>query len=263
MLADARTARPAFLYDPRREMETYRQILTPADMGTATFHGAICDGSNYRYWLLIERVVGCELYTIGSVAIWQLVACWLARLHCRHLGQHEGLAQRVPLLRHDGDFYRFWLPRALQFSANSSSASLDRLRRGYEQVVERLLALPTTFIHGDFYASNILIQETGHSVRVCPIDWEMAALGPGLVDLAALIAGKWTAEEQEMFAASYHAALPPDKPSSRETFLKELDCCRLYLAVKWLGWSATWTPPAAQAHDWLGEALMLVDKLNL
>jgi hypothetical protein len=33
--------------------------------------------------------------------------------------------------------------------------------------------------------------------------------------------------------------------------------------VQWLGWSPDWSPPAEHAHDWLGEALHLADKLGL
>jgi thiamine kinase-like enzyme len=99
-------------------------------------------------------------------------------------------------------------------------------------------------------------------LRVCPVDWEMAAVGPGLIDLAALTAGGWTAEEKEELALAYCAALvsyetPPD------AFLLALDYCRLHLAVQWLGWSQDWTPPPEHAQDWLGEVLGLAEKLGV
>jgi len=38
-----------------------------------------------------------------------------------------------------------------------------------------------------------------------------------------------------------------------------LNCCRLFLAVQWLGWADKWVPPSEHAHDWLAEALELAE----
>jgi thiamine kinase-like enzyme len=125
------------------------------------------------------------------------------------------------------------------------------------------VALPVTFIHGEFYASNVLVDDGG--TRVCPVDWEMAALGPGLIDLAALTAGRWTEPEREALVLAYMTALAPRRgwPPPRAEFLAALACCRLHLALQWLGWSERWSPPAEHAHDWLHEALALADVLGL
>jgi aminoglycoside phosphotransferase (APT) family kinase protein len=58
---------------------------------------------------------------------------------------------------------------------------------------------------------------------VCPVDWEMAAVGPGLVDLAALSAGGWTAPEREALALAYYAALVPCENWPPDAFLVALD----------------------------------------
>jgi Phosphotransferase enzyme family len=85
-------------------------------------------------------------------------------------------------------------------SIYSTSFAIEKLFGNYDRVVERLLEFPVTFLHGEFYASNVLVVcEEGEGWRVCPVDWEMAAVGPGLIDLAALTAGRWTADEREEF----------------------------------------------------------------
>ena len=92
------------------------------------------------------------------------------------------------------------------------------------------------------------------------MDWETAALGPGLMDLAALTSGAWTDEERTEMSAAYHEALLAhggSTPSFRDLLLA-LDDCRLHLAIRWLGWAEDWSPPAENAHDWLGEAMALV-----
>ncbi|TMQ28706.1 MAG: aminoglycoside phosphotransferase family protein, partial [Planctomycetota bacterium] len=138
------------------------------------------------------------------------------------------------------------------------------LSERYGRVVERLLSLPLTVFHGEFYASNVLVRERHDTVRICPVDWEMAAVGPGLMDVAALTAGAWSDAERTSLAMAYHAALPPDgSRPSQEALLTALDWCRLHLAVRWLGWSPGWSPPPEHAQDWLGEALRLAEKLDL
>ena len=37
-------------------------------------------------------------------------------------------------------------------------------------------------------------------------------------------------------------------------FATDLDCCRLHLAVRMLGWSDDWQPPPDHARNWLVEA---------
>lgn len=247
----ARGAKPDFLYDPLREIEAYESILADTGLGTAVCHGTVVDPERGRFWLFLERVPGVELYQVGELETWRRAARWLALLHDRCRG-----AQGASLLRYDGDFYRLWLARARGFA---QGADLDRLAPRYDEVVERLAELPVTFIHGEFYASNVLVD----GARVCPVDWEMAALGPGLVDLAALAAGGWSEKERIDLAHAYRDASPAYSDYPSEEFLAEFDCCRLHLALQWLGWSADWTPPREHVHDWLSEALELAERLGL
>ncbi len=272
MLEAALGVKPAFLYDPMREIETYRTILGPNRLDTATCYGAIVDAECGRYGLFLEKVPGLELYQVGDFATWLRVAEWLASMHERFSGQTGRLVRTAPLLCYDDDFYRLWADRA-RLSLGRAGLRLPRdARRGveqlfanYDRVVEHLVGLPVTFLHGEFYASNVLVHEEGERFRVCPVDWEMAALGSGLIDLAALTAGGWDADEREALAVAYHAALVPYEnwPPAPDAFLVALDFCRLHLAVQWLGWSPGWTPPPEHAQDWLGEALGLAEKLGL
>ena len=270
LLKEGRLAKPAFLLNPRREIDTYRAILQFAEMGTALFYGAVDDAAAGHYWLFVERVLGEELYQVGAFEIWLTVARWLAGMHSRFGNEAASVSARAPLLKYDDAFFRHWPERARAFLNETAlqptdRVGLDRLLRRYDQVIECLLRQPITLIHGDFYASNVLIQETPQGVRVCPVDWEMAAVGPGLIDLATLMAGKWTSEQQDILALTYYDALPT-KPAglvSREAYMNALDCCRLHCAMQCLGWSADWSPPATQAHDWLADALSMAARLGL
>jgi hypothetical protein len=269
---DVRRAKPEFVYDPLREIETYRRFLARGRLGTAHCYGAIIDEERGRHWLFIENVTGDELYKIGEFAVWESTARWLAGMHLSLAESVPAAARSAHWLTYDADYFRLWMRRAQEMIARSADRqsqsarqSFARLDENYEQVVERLAALPVTFIHGEFYASNVLIGRTASGLRVCPIDWEMAGVGPGLLDLAALIAGRWTDSERLALARAYHAALAVTcdlAPLREDRFLEALDDCRLHLAIQWLGWSDNWTPPPEHAQDWLGEALALAQKVG-
>jgi Ser/Thr protein kinase RdoA (MazF antagonist) len=259
----ARNAKPEFLYDPEREIEAYRSLLAPADIGTPRFHGAVVDPERDRYWLLIENVVGEVLWQVGELEVWREAAGWLASLHDRFLGRDLGPAGSH-LLRYDAAFYASWMERALEFAEAGRRERLQWLAARYDPVVARLAALPDTFIHGEFYASNVLIQRGPDRLRVSPIDWENAARGPGVIDLAALTTGAWTPAEREQIARGYlDRAGTLRRTYSEHDFLETVELARLHLAVQWLGWEPTWSPPAEHRHDWLAEALAIAESLRL
>lgn len=262
MLGDAKESKPAFLYQPMREIETYRSILDRAHLGTATCYGAVTDGPNGRFWLLLERVAGRELWQVGELEVWHDAARWLARLH--HGGVDAASAARVNphLLRYDGDLYRRWWERARDFSADRRSTA-SVVSAGLEVALDALTDIPRCFVHGEFYPSNVLVGEPDATRRICPVDWEMAGIGPGLLDLAALRAG-WDGDQALSLARSYRDAVAElgGRPSEEADFLHALRCCELYLAVQWAGWAREWTAPPEHARDWWRQAVRLSEELR-
>jgi aminoglycoside phosphotransferase (APT) family kinase protein len=250
ILGGAREAKPDFLYAPEREIQVYRSLLSKMDSGAPKVYGAVTDPVLQRYWLFIEKVAGRPLREVGEFDLWLEAARWLARFHAS-ADAAAARAAAPQLLEHDAEYYRLWLRRAHEVAG----PSLDRIADRYDRVIEVLLALPRSLIHGEFYASNILVQERAGEIRVCPVDWEMAATGPGFCDVAALASGKWSRDDQLCLVDAYHSALPEHlRPRD---FLLAFDCCQLHIALQWLGWSQSWEPPYAHAHDWLAEALRI------
>jgi len=267
MAESARRARPEFLNEPRREIQVYRWILPYAPPGTATWYGAIANPTIRRYWLFLERVDGLELQHVGAFSIWEGTARWIARFHRSF--PPTGIARLVRnsrLLVYDEAFYWLWLARARQFAARRPMVRrlVDRIARHYAPVVKRLASMPRTPIHGEFYPCNIMIRRRGHQARVCPVDWETAAFGPGLIDLASLTTG-WSQRKQRALMRAYRAALPGGLTRSTRIpndFSVDFDCCRLHLAVRMLGWSEAWEPPPHHAHNWLADAVQIADRLQ-
>ena len=246
----AQIAKPRFLHDPEREPEVYRGLLPQAPAGPPEFFGSVLEAD--RHWLFVEWVEGRELFQVGERELWEEAARWLGRFHVAMAPERERHRGEARLLDHDAAFYRRWIERAREFAPDAKA--IEWLAARHEQVVEALLAQPRTVVHGEFYASNVLVGEQ----RVAPVDWELAAVGAGLSDLAALVSG-WPEDDRNEIAAAY-ASAPGLPPFSR----RDLDLARLQVAIQWLGWAPPeWEPPEGQRHDWLGEAIALAEELEL
>lgn len=238
----------ARLLDARREIEAYRVLASRGVSAPACVAAAPAPRRD-RGWLVLEAVDAAPLWQHEGLGAWLAAARWLAALHgggpprdARHL------------LVHDRAHARQWLRRAV---ATTPPGALAAVAVVWETALARLAAWPATFLHGEFYASNVLVDAAG---TVRPVDWEMAGVGPGVLDLAALVAG-WPGAERRRLVAAYHAALPAGRRPPADELDVALTCARLQIAVQWLGWSPGWKPTAAHARDWLGEARALAGEL--
>jgi len=265
---EASRAKLSELHDPEREIEAYR-LVAPASLGTPELYGWCVEPDRDRYWLFIERIDGDVLWQVGELETWSAAARWLAALHERFAGFPPRAARH--LIRHDAAFYASWIERAARFAQapetpldGQARAGVERLAKRYGSVVEELAAQPHTLLHGEFYPSNVLVETRDKEPRICPIDWENAALGPGLADLAALTTGAWSQRERDEIAHGYVEGLAAAGHDVDETQLfRTLDLFRLHVAVQWLGWEPAWTPPAEHRHDWLREALETAERLGV
>jgi thiamine kinase-like enzyme len=252
---EAQLAKPRFLHDPERESAVYRSLLPDAPTGPPKFFGATEEAG--RHWLFFEWVEGRELFQVGERELWEQAARWLARFHVAMAPELDRHRAEGRLVDHDAAFYRRWIERAQRFAAereDGSAPTVSWLRERHERVVGALCSLPRTVLHGEFYASNVLVSDA----RVAPVDWELTATGPGLSDLAALVSG-WPQEDREAIAVAY-----ADEAGIPAFDFRDLDVARLQVAIQWLGWAPPeWVPPEERRHDWLGEAVALAEELGL
>ncbi|HEX8770232.1 MAG TPA: aminoglycoside phosphotransferase family protein [Acidimicrobiales bacterium] len=245
LIGQARAAKPALVHDPRREPLAYRALLTPTGVGPK------CHGSGDD-WLLLERIDAPVLWQVGDARVWIAVAAWVAGMH-RRLAAHD--VSGVPLVVHDAALFTAWRERA------AGAGVPARVLVAHERASSRLLELPATVIHGDLYASNVLVRSGGTpDVEVWPVDWELAGIGPAVLDVAALTAGSGLAPETRwaMARAYFDASGQPGR--AWETWVADLDAARLHQCVQWLGWAPSWTPPVEHRHDWLSQAIELAER---
>ena len=67
ILEGATRVKPRFVYNPTREIDTYRDLLDAHRVGTAICYGAVVAPEIQRYWLFIERLPPVMLWQMGNV----------------------------------------------------------------------------------------------------------------------------------------------------------------------------------------------------
>jgi aminoglycoside phosphotransferase (APT) family kinase protein len=264
---NAAAAKRADLFDAQREIEMYRRILAGARLGTAAFIGAVPGTDESGPWLVLEHVQGVEMYQVGTIEGWRGAAAWLATMHERLAWAVSDRAlEAVRAITLGRGTWRQSMRRARAAGLGAAPArTRARLVAAHEPVIAILETIPVRLIHGDAYASNIIVDDPHAPQRVCAVDWEMTSAGPALLDLAALTAGSWPAAAVSAIAGGYVDALPASSRwrDDRAAFETALDACRFQLAVHWLGWRDEWIPPEDHRQDWVAAATASLDRIGL
>jgi aminoglycoside phosphotransferase (APT) family kinase protein len=231
-----------------RELRVYRELLAPAELGTPHYYGSLWDESRARFWLILERVEGAVVDRV-DVARGAPAAAWLARMQAHFLRRGD-LAGCDFLILHDACFFRAKAAAAERDVARLAPGSSRRLARVVERFaggLEPVLRHPRTLVHGGYIPWHVLVDARREKVRVCAVDWELAALGSTLYDLAIFTDGVEPAvrarvEQAYRDAAAEHGVPVPDGPEMRRV----LDCFRLHRILDWLSRSVEKEFPEAK-----------------
>jgi aminoglycoside phosphotransferase (APT) family kinase protein len=237
--ASASVARAAFTVDPLREVLAYREVLPHLNLDTPRHVASLVERE--RTVLVIELVDGYPLWQADGLAAWEEAARWLARLHAVQPIASGLVSYDTAELRRRVEMAA-WLPGIEDLAA---------------RVAERLGRLPVGLVHGEFYPSNVLVQDSRSGPRIRPVDWETIGIGPGVLDLAALTAG-WEDEERGRIMDAYRSACALDRRPDDA----DISLARLVLAAQWSGASGSWSPPREQRHDWHAEVLRLAGSIR-
>lgn len=220
-----------------RELKVYRDLLAHTGLGTPVYYGSVWDESEGRYWLILEFVQGVVVKDCnrehGTMA-----AAWLARMQ-GYFTRHPNLLQTCDyLIRHDAEYFRTKAALALRDAREIAPRAADRLAavvERYEPIVNVMAAQPTTLVHGGYIPWHIVIDRTCQPVRVCPVDWELAALGATLYDLAFFSDGAESHTRALLCDAYRTAAVEHDVSVSDPADMRYVvDCVRLHRVMDWL-----------------------------
>jgi aminoglycoside phosphotransferase (APT) family kinase protein len=217
-----------------RELRVYQDLLRENDLGTARYYGSVVDESRGRFWLLLEFVDGTPV-GYCDLEYWPAAAEGLGRMHGAFARQGDRLRACDFLIRQDGAFFWSKTERALKDVGQIAPHLVDRLAAlvsRYAPVVAAMTGQPPTLVHGGCRPSNILVRVASDPSRVCVLDWEEAAVGPPLVDVAYLLDG-FEPPTLDRFldayrrgASAYDLALPP---AGEMRYL--VDCFRLHMTL--------------------------------
>ena len=213
-----------------REATVYRDLLDGVEAGTPRLYGVAA----HPVRLLLEYVPGATLKRHG-LAIWTKAAAWLGAFQAQIVRRREQVDRCQVLIRHDPAFFAAFALAARRAIAAFGPAAMRRLAvilDGYDRLVEMMVDQPRTLVHGSFRPQNIIVSTARDaSVRICPVDWELAGLGAPLYDLAFLAEGFQGADLDRLFAAYLNGLGRPDVVAPREMAFT-VDCFRLHKIVK-------------------------------
>jgi hypothetical protein len=223
-----------------RELRVYREILATARLGTPAYRGSVWDETHQRFWLLLEYVGGRRLSDLGF-DYWLAAARWLGRLQ-RYAGA-ESPSTRTFLVEHGSMF--FWsvaeeAQRAVRVAAPALGPRLADALHRYDETLELMAGEPETLVHGAYRPYNILVRAAGEAEAICVTDWEEAARGVPLYDLAYLSDGFEPARLHRLIEAYEDGLGGPGPPAcDRDAALRRLDALYVHRNLKTLSKAAS------------------------
>jgi thiamine kinase-like enzyme len=268
-----RSPRPRFMRDPLRERAVYLSLGPHLGTRAPACYGTVRD-ENGGCWLVLERLGGRPLWQTDDEAAWCAAARSAAVLHSRgaRLNEEDRRQARLGDVSRERGFR--WLERlearvAHDLCLSSLRVAWTHARAAIETALELVLDAPPTLAHGELYPSNVIVDEPavpnprsdrGSVPSIRLVDWESALWATGLIDLAALTAGRCAPELRGKLERAYleTARLLGGDTMSDSRFSATLWACRVQQAVQWLTWSDGWEPPEEHRHDWQAELLRLI-----
>ena len=191
------------------------------------------DQSEGRRLLVLEFVDGERLRS-REVEGYVAAARWLGQMQAYFARHPQRWLGCDVLLRHDADF--FWAKaegavRAVSRVASGLVGRLVEVVGAYGRLVDVMTSQPRVLVHGSYRPQNILVGAAGQ--RICPVDWELAAVGAPLYDLAFLSNEFQPPARDRLWGAYLEAVGESYRPArGRAEMHYAIDCFRLHKILK-------------------------------
>jgi aminoglycoside phosphotransferase (APT) family kinase protein len=243
----------------RRDRETriYEKLLGDDDLPVPRYYGSSWNETSKQREIFLEYIDDWNL-KYHDLEYWFMAARRLARFHAYFATQAERLLTCDFLLRFDTQYLYQWVDRALCVVGDQSvglAARLARVVNSYDRVSEVLARQPLTLVHNDLAPKNVMAYRSSNPARICFVDWEMAGVGCGLMDLVHLKYGLDPVNDQKMCTAYCEEMagtdlLPPDPQDMNSLFA----ACEVHQTIYRLAHSKSWHLPLAKVAEWVIEA---------
>ena len=234
-----------------REIRVYERLLLDGSLPVVRSYGSIAPAGG-RPIAILEHVDAWNLKYHG-LDRWYEAARRLAHLHVHFAGRRSTLSRSAFLLRIDRFYVLEWLGRAIAAVAVRSAelaAALDRVTGDYERVARVIEEQPPTLVHNDLAPKNVLV--VVDPARVCFVDWELAAVGCGPLDLVHLAYGldrEAAAEMCRVYCEDASHLLPASAREREAVFA----ACEAHKMVYRLAFSSRWKLPLETVAAWISE----------
>jgi hypothetical protein len=179
----------------RREVSFFNELAALAPIQVPRCHHASVDGDNSRFVLVMEDLG--ELRMVDQLDGMSLTDAHaavdgLARWHATWWGKAEALAEAGVTLSLGDPIYPAVVPMVfdegwekITAAGIQIPASIQAVRPTFNAAIARLLTdlstAPTTVIHGDYRADNLVFADDG---SVAAFDFQLIGTGSGSYDLA-------------------------------------------------------------------------------
>jgi hypothetical protein len=239
-----------------REIRIYEELLRDDDLPVVSYYGSRWNQNTQRREVFLEYVDGWNLKYHG-LKHWFTAARRLAHLHVYFASEPETLSAREYLLRFDAVYFRQWAHRALCAVAEQSEELAPKLQavvNDCDRVVEVLTQQPVTLVHNDLSPKNV-IADRSRKPRICFIDWEMAGIGCGLLDLVHLKYGLPPADDLKICSVYCHELAGTGLLPSKSADLARLfAACEAHKIIYRLARSNAWHLPIETIGGWVADA---------
>ena len=240
-----------------REILVYEKLLQKDHLPAVKYYGSRWNEMTKRREVFLEYIDDWNL-KYHDLEHWFTAARRLAHLHAYFATRAGRVSDCDFLLRLDDRYLCEWANRALSVVADQSAELATELAcvvDNYKRVAEVLIRQPLTLVHNDLAPKNVIADRSSSPARICFIDWEMAGVGCGLMDLVHLKYGLDPVNDQKMCTAYCEELagtdlLPPD-PQSRNSLFA---ACEVHQIIYLLAHSKSWQLPIAKVAQWVMEA---------
>lgn len=127
----------------------------------------------------------------------------IAKMHAAHWdSEHLHAKPWIPLHDHffDEGFEDHWptFSEAYGLRIGRAGRALgERVAANLRWIEQRISERPTTFVHGDFRADNLLFGPAGTPEEVLVLDWQLGNLSLGTIDITRLLGGSEPVAERQ------------------------------------------------------------------
>jgi hypothetical protein len=247
-----------------REPRVYEVLLRDPGLPVPRCFGSRWNAATARHELYLEYVDDWPLRYHG-IEHWVTAAHRLGAFHAHFAGKADVLRSCDFLLRLDREYFAAWAGRACAAVAEQSAEFANRLQdtlASYGRACDLMADHPPTLVHNDLAPKNVLADRSTMPARIFLVDWELAGVGCGLLDLVHLKYGLETDDERELLRAYRRAVASTGLlPQDQGDFERLLTACELHKTLYRLAHSPAWNLPLATIAQWVTDAAGFMERV--